>query len=323
MGNRAGRVLLGAAGALAGAGLGVFVGALAEAHAFHVVSHEVPVRGLRDASGLATRLRVLHLTDVHYVPGQLDKLQFIAGLAALHPDLVVCTGDLLSHDDGIDELTGALSGLFAFPGVFVFGSNDMFGARASNPLHYLLRRTPHGDDDNEQRTILDWRRQRAVLQRAGWVDLNNHRTILDVAGARVELRGTGDAHIGLDDYPSVAGPASPGIDLSLGVTHAPYRRVLDAMCGDELPLVFAGHTHGGQVCLPGGHAVTSNCDLDPSLASGLHWYTPALPRPLPGGRVVEEGTWLHVSRGVGTSPTAPYRLFCRPEACLVELIGIG
>jgi predicted MPP superfamily phosphohydrolase len=318
------RLALGAAGTLTGLGAAVFAGALVEAHAFRVVSHEVPVPGLRDAgTHLSGRLRVLHLSDIHYGPGQLDKLRFLAGLAELRPDFVVCTGDLLSDDDGIDELTGALSGLFAVPGVFVFGSNDMFGARAANPLSYLLRRVPNDDQRGKTRRPLNWRRQRDVLCDAGWVDLDNHRAVLEVGGARVELRGTGDAHIDLDDYATVAGPPSPGVDLSLGVTHAPYRRVLDAMCGDGLPLVFAGHTHGGQVCLPGGRAITSNCDLDPRLASGLHWYTPASPRPWTGGRVGEDGTWLHVCRGVGTSPTAPYRLFCRPEACLVELVGIG
>jgi predicted MPP superfamily phosphohydrolase len=314
-------ILLGTAAGLVGAGAGIFAGALAEAHAFHVVSHEVPVRGLRDSAGLSGRLRVLHLSDVHYMPGQLDKLQFIAGLAQLHPDLVICTGDLLSHDDGIDELAGALAGLFAYPGIFVFGSNDMFASRPANPLHYLVR-TSSEPDDSANRAKLNWRRQRSVLLDAGWVDLDNRRAIVDAGATRVELRGTADSHIDLDDYPAVAGPASPGVDLSLGVTHSPYRRVLDAMCADGLPLILAGHTHGGQVCLPGGRALTSNCDLDPRLASGLHWYTPAQPRPLPGGRVLEDGAWLHVCRGVGTSPTAPYRLFCRPEACVVELIGI-
>jgi predicted MPP superfamily phosphohydrolase len=321
--RRPARLALSTTGALAGVGAAIFAGALIEAHAYHVVAHQVPVAGLRDAAGLAGRVRVLHLSDVHYVPGQLDKLTFIAGLARLRPDVVVCTGDLLSDDAGIDELTGALADLLALPGVFVFGSNDMYGARAARPLHYLMRRAPAGDDRDKPRRPLDWRRQRDVLCQAGWVDLNNHRASFQVGGTRVELRGTGDAHIDQDDYPAVAGPASVGVDLSLGVTHSPYRRVLDAMCADGLPLIFAGHTHGGQVCLPGGRALTSNCDLDPRLASGLHWYTPADPRPWTGGRLSEDGAWLHVSRGVGTSPTAPYRLFCRPEACLIELVGVG
>ena len=83
--------------------------------------------------------------------------------------------------------------------------------------------------------------------------------------------------------------------LRLGVTHAPYLRVLDAMADDQLDLVFAGHTHGGQLCLPGVGALVTNCDLPRSQARGLHR---------------RGDMWLHVSAGLGTSPTAPVRFAC-------------
>jgi predicted MPP superfamily phosphohydrolase len=47
------------------------------------------------------------------------------------------------------------------------------------------------------------------------------------------------------------GAAAPDVALTVGVTHAPYQRVLDAMTADGAGLVIAGHTHGGQLCLPG------------------------------------------------------------------------
>jgi len=76
---------------------------------------------------------------------------------------------------------------------------------------------------------------------------------------------------------------------------------------------MAGHTHGGQVCLPGVGALTTNCDLDTERARGLHRH-PADSTPGDPG-----SAWLHVSAGVGTSPYARIRVACRPEATLLTL----
>jgi predicted MPP superfamily phosphohydrolase len=102
----------------------------------------------------------------------------------------------------------------------------------------------------------------------------------------------------------VAGPFDPAADLSLGVTHAPYLRVLDAMSADGAALVLAGHTHGGQLRVPGVGALVTNCDLPRSKARGVSEHN---------------GTALHVSAGMGTSPYAPLRFACRPEATLLTL----
>ncbi|MGI8899722.1 MAG: metallophosphoesterase, partial [Nocardioides sp.] len=77
--------------------------------------------------------------------------------------------------------------------------------------------------------------------------------------------------------------------------------------------VFAGHTHGGQLCLPGKGALLTNCDLEPARAKGLHRH-PATSHPGSPG-----SCWLHVSAGLGTSPFVPIRFCCRPEATLLTL----
>jgi predicted MPP superfamily phosphohydrolase len=77
------------------------------------------------------------------------------------------------------------------------------------------------------------------------------------------------------------------------------------MSADGFPLLVAGHTHGGQVCVPGYGALVTNCDLPRRMASGLHRY---------------RTSWLHVSAGLGTSPTAPVRFACPPEATLLTLV---
>ena len=68
-----------------------------------------------------------------------------------------------------------------------------------------------------------------------------------------------------------------------------------------------------RVCVPGVGALTTNCDLEPARAKGLHRH-PARSRPGDRG-----STWLHVSAGLGTSPYAQIRVACRPEATLLTL----
>ena len=119
---------------------------------------------------------------------------------------------------------------------------------------------------------------------------------------------------GYDRLDDVAGPADADADVRLGVAHAPYLRVLDQFAADGYDAILAGHTHGGQVCLPGVGALTTNCDLEPARAKGLHRH-PADSRPGDPG-----SSWLHVSAGIGTSPYARIRVACRPEATLLTLV---
>ena len=99
---------------------------------------------------------------------------------------------------------------------------------------------------------------------------------------RIAFAGVDDPHLGYDRLDDVAGPADPDADLRLGVTHAPYLRVLDRFAADGYDAVLAGHTHGGQVCLPGFGALTTNCDLEPARAKGLHRHPAELRARRPG-----------------------------------------
>jgi len=247
-------------------------------------------------------LRILHLSDLHLTPGQRRKQAWVADLAGLDPDLVVVTGDNIAHPDSLPALARAYEPLSAYPGAFVFGSNDYHGPVFKNPLGYFNahREYAHGAD-------LPHDELRSLLTDAGWADLNNARTTLKAGGRTIELVGVDDPHIGRDDYGSVAGPGDPDADLRLGVTHSPEPRVLDAMAADGCQLLLAGHTHGGQVCVPGFGALVTNCGLDRRMAKGLH-------------RWPNTAAWLHVSAGLGTHPTAPVRFACRPEASLLTLV---
>jgi predicted MPP superfamily phosphohydrolase len=250
-------------------------------------------------------LRVLHLSDIHLTPSQHKKQRWLSELAALKPDLVINTGDNLSHRDSVPLVMEALAGLHSVPGVFVFGSNDYWGPVMKNPARYLL---PAGVGKRLHGPPLPWRKLRDAFGAAGWVDLTNRRDTVSVHGTSIAFAGVDDPHLGYDRLEKVAGPADTSADLRIGVAHAPYLRVLDAYTNDGYDVIFAGHTHGGQLRIPGYGALVTNCDLEPARSRGLH-------RHAAGGR----SAWMHVSAGLGTSPYAPYRFCCHPEATLVTL----
>jgi predicted MPP superfamily phosphohydrolase len=249
----------------------------------------------------AAPLRVLHISDLHMTPNQRSKQRWLAGLAELQPDLVVNTGDNLAHQQAVPAALRALQPLMALPGVFVFGSNDYYAPKPKNPVRYLIRTRKR-----IRGAGLPWTDLRAAFAEHGWLDLTNTRRELSVAGRRVAVAGVDDPHLRRDQYQRIAGRADPTADLRLGLTHSPEPRVLDAFAADGYDLVLAGHTHGGQLRLPGYGAIVTNCGLDRSRARGASRW---------GAH-----TWLHVSAGVGTSPFAPVRFACPPETSLLTLV---
>ena len=261
-------------------------------------------------------LRVLHLSDLHMTPRRHRLQDWVASLAQLRPDLVVITGDFLAHAEAVDPVVTSLEPLLHLPGAFVLGSNDYFAPRPINPFAYFA-----GPSDlHPDRPELPWPDLVGRLTDAGWTHLPNERRTVGVADRVIEIRGVDDPHIERDDYARVAGSPDPDADLAIGVAHAPYLRVLDAMAADGVDITLAGHTHGGQVCVPGLGALVTNCDLDRSRASGLSTY--ARPRMEFAPRDSPDMA-LHVSAGLGTSPYAPIRFACPPEATLLTLLPRG
>jgi predicted MPP superfamily phosphohydrolase len=263
----------------------------------------------------AQPLKVLHVSDVHMVPGQRCKQAWLRSLADLRPDLVVNTGDNLSHPDGIGDVLDALAPLLELPGVFVFGSNDYFQAKRLNPAKYL-RRGDRSHAPRRKRAENDWPALKAAFVKEGWRDLGNARAVLGLSkqSRAVGFVGVDDPHVRRDRYPQPGWQREigdgPTPEITLGVAHAPYLRVLDAMTAEGLPLILAGHTHGGQLRVPFYGALVTNCDLDRARARGLHTHTAE-------GRT----SHLHVSAGCGTSRYAPARFACPPEASLITLVA--
>jgi len=268
-----------------------------ERKAFRLRRYDVPI-----LPADAPPLKVLHISDLHMTPGQPWKVEWVRALARLEPDLVVDTGDNLASAYGVPFVVAALEPLLDRPGAFVPGSNDWFAPRPKNPARYLLPdtgRRVHGER-------LPWGELRTAFTARGWHDLTHRRVIESAGGMRVELAGVSDAHLNADHYDRIAGAVDAGSDVAIGLSHTPEPRLLDDFAADGFSLVLSGHTHGGQLRVPFYGALVTNCGLDRRRARGLWPWT--------------DRCWLHVSAGLGTSPYAPVRFACPPEATLLTLI---
>lgn len=286
-----------AATAAAGAGaLALGYATLVERNAFTLREQTMEVLAPGSSS-----LRVLHISDLHMMPNQRLKQEWIRELDRLEPDLVINTGDNLSHPKAVPAVVQALGELLARPGLFIFGSNDYFGPTPKNPLKYFNKnhKRVHGEP-------LPWQDLRAAFNERGWLDTTHNRRELRVNGVRISAAGVDDPHLKRDRYDTIAGPANPDADLRIALTHAPEPRILDLFANDGYDLAVAGHTHGGQLCLPGYGALVTNCGIDRSRVKGASQW---------GAHMK-----LHVSAGLGTSPYAPARFFCPPEATLLTLV---
>lgn len=304
--TRTALVALGAAGAV-GVGAAIW-GIGIERYLFTVRRQTVPV-----LPPGAAPLRVLHLSDAHMAPWQRRKQAWIAALAELEPDLIINTGDNLGHPHGLRGIRAAFEPLRGIPGIYVHGSNDRNAPIPRNPLRYLTgpSKRPHRTEALDTGSLDDY-----LQDELGWTCLDNDAAVVTVGGRRIAALGVDDAHHHIDRLdllPARIAALPPGpANVTIGVTHAPYRRVLDAFATWGADVIFAGHTHGGQVRVPGYGALVANCDLPLAQTRGLSAWTHS-------GRT----SALTVSAGLGHSIYAPIRFACRPEASLVTLVPRG
>lgn len=248
-------------------------------------------------------MTVLHIADTHLTPPDHRLVDEVARLGReVDADLVVATGDLLGAVGSEQATVDMLSALTAdgTPGLVVLGSNDRFGPVPKSPLLYF-------SDPEARRTgePLDTEGFVRGLTATGWQVLRNGRTTLEVAGRTIGVGGLEDPHLPEPPLPTPDIVARPeDVEFHLGLVHAPYTAALDLLVAAGADVLLAGHTHGGQVRLPGIGALTANCDLPRDQARGLSRW---------------RNRWLHVTPGLGQSCYAPYRFCCRPEASVLHL----
>jgi predicted MPP superfamily phosphohydrolase len=278
--------------AVAVVGLCVAYGVVFERKAYRLVRRDLAILPVDSPA----TLRLLHLSDLHFVRGDAKKARFLSSLPPA--DVTVVTGDFLAEPAAVETAVRALhASRGRLASWFVLGSNDYYVPRPMNPLRYFVprnRRRPRRGVRGRSRDLI---RQ---LEEQGWVDLTNARSEVDLDGLPVELLGLDDSHVARQDLRVV--PRLAPARFGLAVMHSPDSAPEAVACGYRL--VVAGHTHGGQVRLPVVGALVTNSNLPRRVVSGLFRLGDGL---------------VHVSPGLGTSKFAPFRFLCRPEATLLEL----
>lgn len=228
-------------------------------------------------------------------------MRFLRSLGKKQIDLVVNTGDNLGHKNAIKPLLDALGPLLTKPGVFVHGSNDYFGPVAKNPFGYIFHSSAKPNSE-----ALNTEELTQAFESAGWINLNNRFGDVQVNGNQVRFIGIDDYHIGYAKFDLLV----RSNHFSIALTHAPYIEAIEKLTALGAQLIFAGHTHGGQVRFPFVGALTTNSDLPNKFARGLS-----------GWEFQGKSSVLSVVAGLGNSIFAPVRFFCRPEVRLITLLA--
>jgi len=257
---------------LGGAAIGAAAGGAAhgflfERHHLELTRSSFPVSGLPEA---LRGLRLGVLTDIHRsqsVPHE-TVAKAVDMLMAEQPDLIVLGGDYVSWRDRryIHPAADALAPLAAPHGVIAILGNH--------------------DDDREVP---------AALASKGFTVLKDARTRLVIRGEPIDFAGVRYWTNKVTDIAHVLRGALP---LTILLAHTP-RRLFEAQ-QLAVPAVISGHTHGGQIVLPG---------LGPIAAREF---------PVIAGLAQRSGTTIFVSRGVGTI-YVPIRINCPPEVAVLTL----
>ncbi len=218
--------------------------------------------------------RILHLSDLHTDMNEVAMTRLAAVLPKLRYDLCVLTGDYRGKTfgpfaaclDGLARLREALVG----PVYAVLGNHD------------TIRMVPE-------------------LEAMGIRMLLNESVAIERAGQRIYLAGVDDAHFYRVDNIEKSAGAIPHEGFSILLSHTPeiYRQAAHA----GFDLLLGGHTHGGQICLPGGIPLTLDA---------------VLPRRFGAGPWTYAAMAGYTSVGAGSS-VVPVRFNCPPEVTLHRL----
>ena len=252
-------------------------------------------------------LRLLHVSDLHAgAPGPNDRAidRFVRAATDSGADMILFSGDLTDKQRDLGPYVDRLASIDARLGKFAVLGNHDHGVRKTVLQDLSRRLTGRGPfrpfvDASPEETVS---RGRMLLMEAGIVLLDNECAYVTIGDDRIQLCGIDDYQYGYARLDRVKRQLDAGAGLRILLSHSPD--AVSEVSGDEFRLVLAGHTHGGQICLP--HPVKGKVMLSSS-GSGYG-----------EGLYHVNGTTMHISRGVGTT-LVPLRLLTRPEITLLEL----
>jgi uncharacterized protein len=292
-----------------------------------------PVSG---QNGETPILTILHLSDFHlrkgYKGGKL--FDFVQSLAGKEYDLIFITGDMVENLRNVDYLINMLKPLKARYGKYaVLGVHDHYDKALHEFAKNMFKRKRNYNTQNDASVL------GSKLKEIGIEVLENENRILNIPGltfSRLEIIGIGDPVIEKTDLYKVFKDIDPLkkeeiIDqpdyeqsckktfrqsgesvhqindpkkLRISLIHTPDAWVLSTLAIKNTDIVFAGHTHGGQVRLPFIGAIISGCRLETRFASGIFYLQKMV---------------LYISRGLGEGRYSPFRFNCSPEASIITI----
>lgn len=292
-----------AAAAAAGTGYMLF-----EAQWLRLRRMTLPVPGLPASM---EGLKLLHLSDLHAGapgPGRLAISKLVEASRRAQPDIVLFTGDMTDKQKDVRPYLGLLAKIEARHGKFAVLGNHDHGQRKTvfqDLMRRLTGQTGGGGRaqvvyENVEHTV---NLNRRLLAKAGIRLLENECRLVSLDGRRgsVQVCGIDDLQYGYADLEGMMARVDRAAPLRILLSHSP--NAADCISGDEFQLLLAGHTHGGQICVPkpGGKILLSTSGA--GYAVGVY----RLPK-----------LTMHVSPGVGTT-LLPFRFLSRPEATLLTL----
>lgn len=248
---------------------------------------------------LPTPLRILHLSDAHLMPHDKAKMRYIRRITDDDYDLVCFTGDVVE----VPEAEALVPTLLARPprlGAYVvFGNHDHLRMDRGTMAKEMLTQTFYGKG-----TRSDPLAMKARFEEGGhWRVLINEAVSHEVDGRVIVVAGVDDPYTGEGDLQATMRDVKRA-DVLIGLVHVPTDLASFSQRGFHL--VLCGHTHGGQIRLPGYGALVTQCDLPRRHAAGLHWV---------------ERTAVHVSQGLGAGKLVRMRLNCPPTSYAITLGG--
>ncbi len=224
--------------------------------------------------------RLAQISDIHLEDGDMtrDLPHICALVAAQNADAIVITGDFVTVANQANpaDLARGLAPLRAPQGVFgIMGNHDYWGAQGSQIMEEMLAATP--------------------------VELLINRThVWEKSGARLHLAGYDDFWAGSPDFEGVAARV-PADEAAIALGHEPDFAI-EVSALNKFGLMLSGHSHGGQIALPGGIPV----------------HLPQYAHKFPRGWYDVNGLRLYTNRGLGTVGV-PMRFCSRPEISVFTL----
>ena len=254
-------------------------------------------------------LKLLHISDLHGGapgPGGRAIAKLSASARRADADIVLFTGDMTDKKNDLRPFLPLLAEIGSRYGKFAVLGNHDHGLRKT-VLQELARMLTgsgwRGKKEIPSESLAETvALNRELLAQAGIRLLENECATLLAHGGSVQVCGMDDCQYGYADFKGTAGQVDRSVGLRVLLSHSP-----DAVAwipDGVYQLVLAGHTHGGQICIPHptkGKILLSTSGSD--FGAGIYH---------------RDGFTMHVSPGVGTT-LLPFRLLSRPEITLLEL----